>query len=138
MLKLFYKFSSSLIALFFIWICFTWNMANVGSETYAPPHGVRWIGFFFRLDQMYAVCISFIHLNRWGMFSPHPPTSQWWYIFEGTLRNGTGVEIFKVAPLFNIFLTIGRTRVFIIGKEHLQLPSINQLHSIKVSEVIDG
>lgn len=113
-------------------------MANVGSENYAPPHGVRWIGFFFRLDQMYAITNSFIHLNRWGMFSPHPPTSQWWYIFEGTLRNGTGVEIFKVTLLLMDLLTTERTRVFIIGKEHLQLPLISQLHSTKVSEVIDG
>jgi len=66
----------------------SWNLSNIGSQNHLP-YSMNWIGVLLRIDQ------------SWNMFSPHPPKSHWWYVFEGNLDDGTQVEIFKNEGLWN-------------------------------------
>eukprot|EP00026_Physarum_polycephalum_P005780 Phypoly_transcript_05818.p1 GENE.Phypoly_transcript_05818~~Phypoly_transcript_05818.p1 ORF type:complete len:625 (+),score=40.45 Phypoly_transcript_05818:215-1876(+) len=79
----------------FIGVCFTiyifiWNLGNFGNSSVASlPVSTLWIGYGFRVDQM------------WNMFSPHPPKSNWWYTIEGVQDDGTKIEIWRQGHLTN-------------------------------------
>jgi len=81
--KLLLSGTAFLLALYII----SWNTGNLG---YLPtPRPLLWVGWTLRLDQM------------WSMFSPRPPSVYWWYTVEGTLDDGSQMELWRNEGMFN-------------------------------------
>ena len=77
---------NSLLAAFFLWMCFHWNMTTVptywlGDDKWSVPSSVRWIGNVLRLDQ------------KWEMFAPYPLKDDGWFVIPAKLANGTAVDL---------------------------------------------
>jgi len=81
--------AANCFAMLCLYICFTWNMGNIGKPDYATPEGLKWVALSLHLDQ------------SWAMFSPRPPNTHWWYVIEGQLDDGTPMELFKHESIFN-------------------------------------
>jgi len=79
---------SNFVCLLFLLFILSWNANNIGKSDWAPPNNIRWIAWFFHIDQ------------SWAMFSPRPPNTQWFYVIDGELDNGTSVELFKNEGMF--------------------------------------
>ena len=57
-----------------------WNVTVLNSDIVPPPLGI--LGISLGLDQ------------KWNMFSPTPPTNNWWLNIQATLADNRQVEIF--------------------------------------------
>lgn len=73
---------SNLIASFFIFYIFLWNLFTLGiiKSPFSPPPLI--VSSLFGVDQ------------TWDMFSPYPLTADGWYVIPGKLKNGSFVDIF--------------------------------------------
>lgn len=60
-----------------------WCLGNIGHTAYKPEFTARGIAYLTHLDQ------------SWGMFAPRPPSSDYYYVFEGQLDDGRMVELFN-------------------------------------------
>jgi hypothetical protein len=80
----------------------SWNAGNVGYHKIGTPGSLRWVAWFFHVDQSWAYDFrrNFV-VTAFRMFSPRPPSIQWYYIIEGELDNGKPVELFRNEGMFN-------------------------------------
>lgn len=73
------------LATAFVVLCFavalTWNLSTVPRYKLRLPRAWAQIGHVFRLDQ------------SWGMFAPFPVKDDGWFVVEGTLKDGTSVDV---------------------------------------------
>lgn len=79
------QLSSSIMAVLCMLLCCSWVLGNFGWAQYTTPESCKWMVWLLHLDQ------------SWGMFSPRPPTTHWYYIIDARLDNGSQIELFKVA-----------------------------------------
>lgn len=68
---------------FFLLLAFTFNLQSVKSINFKMSEWLQRIGFFFSLDQ------------RWYMFGPVTLKDDYWYVFQGTLKNEERIDLFK-------------------------------------------
>lgn len=71
---------NAVIVFLTVYIIF-WNIDTLG-HTDLVNQKSEWIGWLTRLDQ------------KFDMFSPTPLTEDGWYVFPGTLKNGTMLDVF--------------------------------------------
>ncbi|PRP89039.1 hypothetical protein PROFUN_02317 [Planoprotostelium fungivorum] len=76
------------VALVFFVIILQANMYNANFYNWAPEGYMRYLMYQTHLQQ------------QWKMFSPNPPRTDWYFILEGKLVNGTDVELFGNEGLF--------------------------------------
>jgi hypothetical protein len=79
------QLSSSIVAVLCMLLCFSWVLGNFGWAQYTTPESCKWMVWLLHLDQ------------SWGMFSPRPPVTHWYYIIDARLDNGSQIELFKVS-----------------------------------------
>lgn len=73
-----------LVALFFLGYIVVWNLGTLEN----PIIGTRsmyWIGMLTRTDQ------------NWNMFAPYPALEDGWYVIEGTLEDGSVIDLSRYA-----------------------------------------
>lgn len=73
----------SLLVLFLLAYAICWNIDTLGHAKKVIPENMQWIGLVTHLDQ------------KWNMFAPRPLTQDGWYVFPGTLRDNTPVDVFS-------------------------------------------
>lgn len=79
----FVKIMIQLFVLVCLFITFTWNMGNIGFNSLSTPDAFKPLAWSLHLDQ------------SWGMFAPHPPKSNWYYLIHCVAQDGTEFELFK-------------------------------------------
>lgn len=65
---------------------FLWNLRETNPNYWAPrvlPRSMSWIGRVLHVDQ------------NWGMFAPSPPRHDGWFVMQGTLADGTRVNLWE-------------------------------------------
>ena len=75
------SFMINLLALFFLFYVFCWNLTTVSS--FKIPEPLVPLGPLLGLEQ------------DWVMFAPGPPKDDGWYLIPGTLRSGQQVELLE-------------------------------------------
>eukprot|EP01119_Soliformovum_irregulare_P015683 TRINITY_DN4446_c0_g2_i1.p1 TRINITY_DN4446_c0_g2~~TRINITY_DN4446_c0_g2_i1.p1 ORF type:complete len:312 (-),score=68.61 TRINITY_DN4446_c0_g2_i1:381-1190(-) len=87
-IKMFLRmFLVNTMAAFFLFLVIGWNSKNIGSDHLRIPSQLEHIVRRFHLEQ------------HWGMFSPSPPYSQWYYDFKGVMQDGSPVDLWKNGAL---------------------------------------
>src|SRR5215216_1202810 len=77
------SFVTNLLALFFLFYVFAWNLQYFsGSDM---PERLRPLGYLLGLNQ------------RWGVFAPAPIKTGGWYVIPGTLHGGQQVDLMPAA-----------------------------------------
>ena len=79
--KILYGAQSILVGGLLIYIIL-WNMDTTGKYNFISQKN-EWVGWLTRIDQ------------KFDMFAPTPLTEDGWYIIPGTLRDGTGTDVFR-------------------------------------------
>ena len=81
-------FLSQVLALFFLFYVFAWNVRYTDFKKWTPYFSSEWnwIGRVFRTDQY------------WNMFAPYPLRDDGWYIITGKLANGKSYSVFSDTP----------------------------------------
>jgi hypothetical protein len=74
--------ATNLLALFFLFYVFCWNITTVSSFTLPTP--AYTLGPFLGLYQ------------NWVMFAPNPPKDDGWWVIPGELRGGRQVDLMSV------------------------------------------
>jgi len=86
--KIFFRVGSNFVCFFFLVFIISWNAGNVGYTRFATPQSIKWLAWFFHVDQ------------SWMMFSPRPPSVQWSYIIDAEQDNGNKLELFGNEGIF--------------------------------------
>lgn len=76
------RLPSALLALLLVYVT-VWNFDMLPGSTVHVPPSLKWLGLGLRLDQ------------RWNMFAPTVLRDDGWYVIEGTLQDGTTVDLFR-------------------------------------------
>lgn len=74
---------SNTLAMIALVIVFIFNLHSVEKLKFKMPQCLERVGYFFSLDQ------------RWYMFGPQTLNDDYWYIFQGNLKNGKRIDLFK-------------------------------------------
>src|SRR5215217_650430 len=77
------SFVTNLLALFFLFYVFAWNLQSISGND--MPERLRPLGYLLGLRQ------------RWGVFAPAPITAGGWYVIPGTLHGGQQVDLMPAA-----------------------------------------
>lgn len=71
----------NVIVLFLFVYVLAWNYWTLYPK-YQIPNSLQWIGHTLRIDQ------------KWAMYAP-PTRTSFWFVFVGTLKDGTKVDVFR-------------------------------------------